>query len=108
MKQLTSHANVYNTCLRILRERGYELRLEGEVDAEGIIIPSSLNWVALVSDYQMNAHNPIELLGLIAIYEERNPKPDSDSYWWSVSGPDIYRELMDRTFADDDDKAPGC
>ena len=34
MASLGSHRNVYNTCLRILRQRGYRLWVEGELDAE--------------------------------------------------------------------------
>jgi len=30
MASLASHANVENTCLRILRERGYRLWVEGD------------------------------------------------------------------------------
>jgi hypothetical protein len=98
MDMLSSHANVYNTCLLILRERGYKLRVEGEQDGEGMIIPTSLNWVAIDDGYQMNADNPIELLGLVTIYELRKAGPDPKPYWWNVSGPDIYDELMDHAF----------
>ena len=29
---LVSHANVYNTCLRILSNRGFAMHVEGELD----------------------------------------------------------------------------
>jgi hypothetical protein len=46
---LSSHANVYNTCLRILRSRGFALRVEGELDSDGG--SSNLLWVAEKSDF---------------------------------------------------------
>jgi len=94
---LSSHANVYNTCLLILRGRGYELSVEGELDADQIIEPSSLHWIAEKDDFRFLADNPIELLGLSAIYEHKKPT-SHESYWWSLDGPDIYVELMDKAF----------
>ena len=32
---LGSHANVYNTCLLMLRNRGFKLHVAGELDDEG-------------------------------------------------------------------------
>ena len=46
MSRLSSNANVYNSCLRIIKEKGYELNLEGELDQDGIIIPESMIWIA--------------------------------------------------------------
>ncbi|HKV38256.1 MAG TPA: hypothetical protein VJX67_03520 [Blastocatellia bacterium] len=68
-----------------------------------MIIPTSLYWMAIRDGYQMNGHNPIELLGLVAIYEEKKAGPNPEPYRWSVSGPDVYQELMDQAFPDDQD-----
>ena len=36
--------------------------------------------------------NPIELLGLIAIYDERKPASPSE-YWWQIDEPDLLAQL---------------
>ncbi len=66
MASLSSHANVHNTCLRILRQRGYRLWVEGELDEDGMY-PNDLAWMAEKNGYTFHADNPIELLGLTGI-----------------------------------------
>lgn len=97
MSRLSSHTNVYNTCLRLIREKGYNINLEGDTDEDDIIIPDSLIWIAEKGEYDFLAHNPIELLGLVCIHEKIQPEKD-EPYWWSVDGEDIYSELMDKAF----------
>ena len=85
---LTSHANVENTCLRILRDRGFKLTLQGcESGSVGYL------WIAEKDGFRFTAENAIELLGLVAIFDHVKPKEDTP-YWWSVKGPDVRRELM--------------
>lgn len=97
MSRLSAHANVYNTCLRLIREKGYHLSLEGDTDKDGIIIPESLIWTAEKGEYDFLAHNPIELLGLVSIHEKIQPT-SSEPYWWVIDGDDIRDELMDKAF----------
>jgi len=87
MPALSSHANIYNTCLRILQERGYTLSLK-ESDDDYI-------WIAAKGEYDFWADNPIELLGLASIYEYHAPTDDPVPYWWVVKGDNIRRELLD-------------
>lgn len=98
MASLSSHANVYNTCLIILRQRGYDLWVEGEIDSEGCIDPLSLAWMAEKEGFDFQGDNPIELLGLTALFEFHQPTGSAVSYWWSIEGPDIYAELLDKAF----------
>jgi len=98
---LGSHANVYNTCLRILRRRGYTLRVDGEMTADGCY-PTTCIWIAEQGEYCFAADNPIELLGLVAIYDHLRPQAEAKSYWWFVEGPDIWTELMETAFPDED------
>jgi hypothetical protein len=93
---LSSHANVYNTCLRILRHRGFDLRLEGELLPDGSYPPDPL-WIAEKSGFRFCADNPIELLGLTAVYDHVHPATNK-SYWWRVEGPDIWEELQKKAF----------
>ncbi|BBM84375.1 hypothetical protein [Candidatus Uabimicrobium amorphum] len=103
MSRLSSHCNVYNTCLRIIRNKGYKLRLEGELDEEEMIIPESLLWFAEKGEYDFLAANPIELLGLVSIHEHVEPKVDKP-YWWTVPGDDIRDELYEQAFPDDENE----
>ena len=89
---LASHANVYNTCLRILRRRGYSLRLEYGADV-GEADESPL-WVAEKDGFRFMADNAVELLGLTAVFEFVKPEKD-EPYWWTVDGPDIWSELRE-------------
>ena len=95
---LASNANVRNTCLRILRQRGYALCVEGELDADGCY-PVDAHWIAEKDGFHFCGDNPIELLGLVAIYDHVQPDEDK-SYWWVVDGDDIWTELMEATFPD--------
>lgn len=95
---LWSHPNVYNTCLRILRSRGFELEVRGEPEPDGCY-PVACHWIARKGDFYFCGDNPIELLGLVAVYDHVQPAGDT-SYWWSVKGPDIRSELLEAAFPD--------
>jgi hypothetical protein len=95
---LGSHANVFNTCLRILRQRGFALHVEGEMTADGCY-PDDALWVAEKAGFRFMADNPIELLGLTAVFDHVQPS-EAQPYWWNVEGPDIRSELMEAAFPD--------
>jgi len=101
MAYLASHINVHNTCLRTLRERGYRLGIEGELD-EDVMYPAELAWMAEQNNATFVAYNPIELLGLTAIYESVNPVGETQDYWWSVEGPNIREELLEAALPDEE------
>lgn len=92
MATLSSHANMYNTCLRILRREGYRLWVQPKSDKNGTVIPRALIWWAEKAGYEFSASNPIELLGLVSIYELKQPS-EYQHYWWQVEGADIWEEL---------------
>lgn len=98
---LSSHINVWNTCLLILRQRGFALRVEGELGADGCY-PTDALWTAKKDGFYFCADNPIELLGLVAVYDYVRPREDLP-YWWQVEGPDLYTELMEAAFPDSQD-----
>lgn len=93
---LGSHPNVYSTCLFIMETRGYALKVEGELDEDGCY-PIDKLWLAEKGGFRFVAENPIELLGLIAIYDQIQPKADI-SYWWKLEGRYIYDRLMAEAF----------
>lgn len=100
MPALGSNINVNATCLRVLRQLGFELRIESDNPDADLL---ECSWVAEKSGYDLVADNPIELLGLAAIYEHKKPFGPPVPYWWTVEGDDIQAELMEAKWPDDDD-----
>ncbi len=93
---LAANFNVYNTCLRILVSRGFDLEVDGEIIEEGSY-PTDLMWTATKDNFCFRADNPIELLGLVAISDYTHPKEDV-GYWWYVDGEDIQNKLLTKAF----------
>ncbi|WP_148215666.1 hypothetical protein [Acaryochloris marina] len=66
-------------------------------------VPADHFWFATNNEVQLTADNPIELLGLAAIYDRKKPVAD-EPYWWVVEGNDIWDELYENAwgpFGDD-------
>jgi hypothetical protein len=82
-----------------LRQRGFELRVEGELTPDGCYPPNA-QWIAEKNGFYFCADNPIELLGLTAICDYVQPQEDVP-YWWVVKGPDVRDELLEAAFPDD-------
>jgi len=95
---LGSNFNVWNTCLRILRNREYAINVEGELSEDGCW-PTDALWIAEKDGFRFTGDNPIELLGLVGIYDHVRPNTDVD-YWWLVDGEDIRRQVMRQAFND--------
>lgn len=96
---LASSANVRNTCLRILRDRGFTLKVQGEID-DDLCYPTDALWIAEKDGFRFVGDNPIELLGLVGIYDHIKPNEESP-YWWRIEGADIWSELMSEAFDND-------
>jgi hypothetical protein len=87
MGSLYAHVNVENTCLRILRMKGYALKVYEDGD--------NYLYEAQNGDYNFLAHDPIALLGLIAIYDFKGqPQGSHQPYWWVVKGDNIRQDLQ--------------
>ena len=98
MAALASAGNVYNACLHILRNKGFELWVQEDgVDSEGAAI---ITYFAKKGEYDFAAPNPIELMGLVGIYEYINPSDPPNHYWWSINGGNIHDELFEKAFGD--------
>jgi hypothetical protein len=91
MASLGSAGNVHATCLRILRAKGYALArdLGHYEDDDG-----PYGYLAEKDGFTFAANDPIELLGLAAVYEHVRPTHDVPS-WWFVEGPDIHAEITE-------------
>ena len=95
MSRLSSNPNIYNTCLNILREQGFEVSVHRE-DAS-IEIQDCL-WYAKLGEFDFYAGNPIELLGLATILNKRKPDEPRPYWWRSSDDADIYDELVDAAY----------
>ncbi len=79
MPSLSSHANVFETCLQILARRGYELSFEWPEEDE----QSHGAFTAARDGFSFLADNPIELLGLVTVHDDVRPTTQ-EPYWWSA------------------------
>lgn len=77
------------------------LHVEGELTDDGMF-PTDHSWVATKGVFRLCANNPIELLGLAAIHDYKNPTID-ESYWWAVEGEEIREELYEAAWGPFDD-----
>ena len=76
MPALAAYSNVLNTALVVLQRKGY--RVWSDANEE--------NWFAEKDGWDFMADDPIQLLGLIGIYEFRQPQEYSE-YWWQMQEP---------------------
>ena len=77
---IASNPNVFSCPIRIAEKYRWEIstkKLEGSSKTE------SYEWGASKEDRKVVAQNPIELLGLIKIYEDRY-SGSHEPYWWKV------------------------
>ncbi|WP_194891004.1 hypothetical protein [Catenulispora pinisilvae] len=82
-----------------MNRRGYSLEAEcpDDEDDEGLSM-----WFAAKDGFTFAADNPIELLGLVTVYEDVQPKEDQP-YWWREktdwSRPTLGEQLLDQAIA---------
>jgi hypothetical protein len=85
MPDLSAYLNVYNTALVILERQGWALRFDEARE----------HWHAKKGDWEFLADDPMQLLGLVAIYEHHEPKKKTE-YWWKIDSPDLLSKLDPR------------
>ncbi len=88
---LVHAGNVRNPCLRLLRLRGYVLRMDCGLYEDD---DSTNSFSAHKNGFNFYADNPVELLGLTAFHDHHSPSSDAP-YWWMIDGPNIYNDLLD-------------
>jgi len=99
MASLGSHANVWETCLQRMDRRGYSLETKypDDEDDEGLSL-----WFAEKDGFTFVADDPIQLLGLVTVYEDVQPKEDQP-YWWREktdwNKPTLGEQLLDQAIA---------
>jgi hypothetical protein len=82
MPALSEYSNVYNTALVILQKKGYRLWHNREREL----------YYAEKDGWDFVSDSPCGLLGLIAIFECKQPR-EFKEYWWVEDGPDLYGHL---------------
>jgi hypothetical protein len=82
MPALSEYSNVYNTALLILQQKGFQVWYDER---------TSRFW-AEKDGWDFTAESPCGLLGVVAIYEFRQPSAWRE-YWWREEGPDVYDHL---------------
>ncbi len=91
---LVSVPNVWNSCLRVLKARGYHLSINCDAPADADLITKHrrVTWFAVKNGIQLVAPNPAELLGLAGVVEHQKPA-GTEPYWWLVEGDNLLEEL---------------
>ncbi len=82
MPDLSSHLNVYNTALVILERKGWSLSFDKPRDV----------WFAKRDGWELLADDPMQLLGLVRIYEHHSPNTKQE-YWWKLDEPNVLAKL---------------
>jgi hypothetical protein len=77
MASLATHVNVWETCLQLLERKGFRLWVTLGEDE------TACSWFAERGGIDLQAEDPISLLGLAAIYEDILPA-QHEPYWWSA------------------------
>lgn len=85
MPDLSAYLNVYNTALVVLQRKGFSVRFDAQHE----------HWHASKDGWDFLADDPMQLLGLAAIYEHRAPKK-KEEYWWKIDEPDLFSQLDPR------------
>lgn len=85
--KLAEAMNTYNPALLTLKERGYTLR------SRFLETSQSIEWIAIKDERAFVSFNPLSLLGLVEVWQQRGDK-------WSQQ-PDeenLYKELLNDNF----------
>ena len=83
MPALTECGNVVNTCLLLLKKKGWRCWYDNSLEMFG----------AEKDGWDFLGSSPAALLGLVSIYEERSPTEYCE-YWWREDGPEDYFETI--------------
>jgi hypothetical protein len=85
MPALSEYSNVHNTAFNILVKKGYRIWIEKDDIGD-------LCW-AEKDGWDFFANTPCALLGLIAIYEFKNPEKYHE-YWWKDDTLELAEKMI--------------
>ncbi len=84
--KLTDSMNTYNPALTVIKEKGYELTIQDQDDDD-------FDWVASKEGVELIASNPLALLALVVIAEEKGEK-------WNICPSNLYDSILDEFFSE--------
>jgi hypothetical protein len=82
MPALATYTNVLNTALVILQRKGFRVWSDND----------ETNWFAERDGWDFQADDPIQLLGLIGIFEFQKPA-EYREYWWQLQEPYLIENV---------------
>jgi hypothetical protein len=82
MPALSYYTNVHNTALVVLNRKGYRIWTE---EGGRVICAERQGW-------DFRARDPVQLLGLISIFEYHQPEAYKES-WWKIDEPWLYESV---------------
>jgi hypothetical protein len=82
MPALSYWLNVHNTALVVLQRKGYRVWTVHEGEK---ICAEKNGWDFMADD-------PVQLLGVVAIYEHHQPSAHHE-YWWKIDEPKLYDSI---------------
>ncbi len=82
MPALSEYTNVYNTALELLSQKGFQLWFD---EAAQLFYAEKEGW-------DFAGDTPLGLLGVVTIWEARQPTACKE-YWWKDEGGTDYRQL---------------
>ena len=85
MPDISAYPNVFNTALVVIESKGFSVHFD----------QSKEWWYAKKGEWEFLADDPIQLLGLVSIYEYHSPK-EKKEYWWKIDEPDLFEKLDPR------------
>ena len=83
MPALSEHSNVYNTCLLILKKKGWRCWYDESLDVYG----------AEKDGWDLLGDSPAGLLGMVTIYEHRAPDEFREYWWREDDSIELYRDI---------------
>ncbi len=83
MPALSEYSNVYNTCLLILKKKGWRYWYDESLELFG----------AEKDGWDLLADSPAGLLGMVAIYEHRAPTEFREYWWREDDSIELYRNI---------------
>jgi hypothetical protein len=82
MPALSYYSNVFNTALAMLQRKGFRVWTEQDGN---LVCAERDGWDFMADD-------PVQLLGLIAIYEAHQPAKHTE-YWWKIDEPRLWDKI---------------
>jgi len=83
--KLSEAMNTYNSALSIIKEKGFDIKVELDENRENIDC-----WTAQKRDLEIFGFNPLSLLGLITISEQYGEN------WRQIETGNLYDEILER------------